>query len=144
MWSQSQECIYNLSPKWRHFESKQGATDATSRKTGLLWGCLGQSRSLVTLLVPALWLAAPLCIPPPDSSHRLICTHNPWCGTDDSLTLASAALGSSAWNSLALVGLAACSLTSLLTFTKCCSFVGPLCIQWSLLMASSSLIWLSL
>lgn len=32
MWSQSQKCIYNLSPKQRHFESEQGATDAASRE----------------------------------------------------------------------------------------------------------------
>lgn len=60
MWSQSQKCIYNLSPKQRHCESEQGTTDACFQGTGLLWGCLGQSRSLVTLLVPALWLSAPL------------------------------------------------------------------------------------
>lgn len=54
-----------------------------------------------------------LIIPPPDSSHRLVCTHNPSCVTDDSLTLASASLGSSAWNSLALMGHVACSLTYL-------------------------------
>lgn len=55
MWSQSQECIYNLSPKQRHFESEQGATDAASREQAYCGAVLDSQE---VLLVPALWLSA--------------------------------------------------------------------------------------
>lgn len=77
---------------------------------GLSWTVKKSSYSACT---SSLTLSPALVIPLPDSCHVLVCTHNPLCVTDDSLTLASAALDSSAWNPLALVGQVACSLTSL-------------------------------